>query len=193
MNSKNKKTNFFVHETSIIDKSVLIGENTKIWHFSHIMKNAKIGSNCTFGQNTHVGPEVIVGNNCKIQNNVSLYKGIILKNNVFCGPSCVFTNVLNPRAEFERKDEFKETVVRNGATIGANVTIICGITLNEYCLIGAGSTVTKDVPAYALMLGSPTRRAGWVSKAGYKLNEHLECPITQARFKKISEDQIVEL
>ncbi|OIO34865.1 MAG: N-acetyltransferase [Candidatus Omnitrophica bacterium CG1_02_40_15] len=163
-----KKT-FFVHESSYVDESVKIGKGTKIWHFSHILKNTKIGKNCSLGQNVMAGPDVIIGNNCKIQNNVSIYKCVTLEDDVFCGPSMVFTNVINPRAFIERKDEFKDTLVKKGATIGANATIICGVTIGEYALIAAGAVVTRDVPAYALVIGVPARFMGWVCKCGVAL------------------------
>lgn len=172
----------FVHESAYVDDGVELGEGTKIWHFSHILPRTLIGRNVSIGQNVVAGPDVTVGDNCKIQNNVSLYKGVVLEDGVFCGPSCVFTNVLNPRAEIERKDEFRKTRVRRGATIGANATIVCGHELGEYCMIGAGAVVTKDVPAYALMVGVPARRRGWVSRAGEILDETLTCPRTGERY-----------
>jgi UDP-2-acetamido-3-amino-2,3-dideoxy-glucuronate N-acetyltransferase len=172
----------FVHESAYVDDDVELGEGTKIWHFSHILPRTRIGRNVSIGQNVVAGPDVTIGDNCKIQNNVSLYKGVELEQGVFCGPSCVFTNVLNPRAEIERKDEFRLTRVRRGATIGANATIVCGHELGEYCMIGAGAVITKDVPAYALMVGVPARRIGWVSRAGEILNESLTCPRTGERY-----------
>jgi UDP-2-acetamido-3-amino-2,3-dideoxy-glucuronate N-acetyltransferase len=172
----------FVHESAYVDDGVELGEGTKVWHFSHILSRTRIGCNVSIGQNVVAGPDVTVGDNCKVQNNVSLYKGVELEQGVFCGPSCVFTNVLNPRAEIERKDEFRATRVRRGATIGANATIVCGHELGEYCMIGAGAVVTKDVPAYALMVGVPARRMGWVSRAGEILDETLICPRTGERY-----------
>lgn len=172
----------FIHESAYVDDGVEIGEGTKVWHFSHILPRTRIGRNVSIGQNVVAGPDVTVGDNCKIQNNVSLYKGVELEDGVFCGPSCVFTNVLNPRAEIERKDEFRPTRVRRGATIGANATIVCGHELGEYCMIGAGAVVTKDVPAYALMVGVPARRRGWVSRAGEILDKTLICPRTGERY-----------
>lgn len=172
----------FVHESAYVDDDVELGAGTKIWHFSHILPRTRIGRNVSIGQNVVAGPDVTIGDNCKIQNNVSLYKGVELEQGVFCGPSCVFTNVLNPRAEIERKDEFRLTRVRRGATIGANATIVCGHELGEYCMIGAGAVITKDVPAYALMVGVPARRIGWVSRAGEILNETLTCPRTGERY-----------
>ena len=159
----------FVHEISFVDEGVEIGEGTKIWHFTHILKGTRIGKDCVLGQNVMVGPDVVIGDRCKIQNNVSLYKGVILEDEVFCGPSCVFTNVLNPRAFIERKEEFKKTMVKKGATIGANATIICGNIIGKYALIGAGAVVTKDVPNYALIVGVPAKQIGWVCKCGTTL------------------------
>lgn len=172
----------FVHESAYVDEEVEIGRGTKVWHFSHILPRTHIGRNVSVGQNVVIGPDVAVGDNCKIQNNVSVYKGVTLEQGVFCGPSCVFTNVLNPRAEIERKDEFRPTFVRRGATIGANATIVCGYELGEYCMIGAGAVVTKDVPPFALMVGVPARRVGWVSRVGEILDETLICPRTGTRY-----------
>lgn len=166
----------FVHESSYVDDGVTLGDNTKIWHFSHILTGSTIGRNCSIAQNVMIGPDVVVGDNCKIQNNVSLYKGVTLEDGVFCGPSCVFTNVINPRAEVERKSEFRPTVVRRGASIGANATIVCGNELGAYCLIAAGAVVTRNVPEYAVMAGVPARRIGWASRAGEILGEDLICP-----------------
>ncbi|MCS7201940.1 MAG: N-acetyltransferase, partial [Dictyoglomus sp.] len=151
---------YFVHESSYVDEPVEIGEGTKIWHFCHILPYTTIGKNCVIGQNVMIGPRVKIGNNVKIQNNVSIYEGVELEDDVFCGPSCVFTNVINPRAFIERKSEFKKTIVKKGATIGANATIICGVTIGEYAFVGAGAVVTKDVPPYALVVGVPARQVG---------------------------------
>ncbi len=175
-------SDFSVHESAYVDDGCTIGAGTKIWHFAHIIKGTVLGKNCVVGQNVMIGPDVRTGDGCKIQNNVSLYKGVELGNDVFCGPSCVFTNVLNPRANVERKDEFKGTRVGDGATIGANATIVCGNTLGAYCMIGAGAVVTHDVPAYALMVGVPAKRMGWVSKAGEILGPDLVCPRTGVRY-----------
>ena len=172
----------FIHESAYVDEPCEIGEGTKIWHFCHILGHVSIGTGCSFGQNVMVGPDVVIGNNCKVQNNVSLYKGVELEDGVFCGPSCVFTNVNNPRAEVERKDEFRKTLVKRGATIGANATIICGATLGEYSFIAAGAVVTGDVAPYALMAGVPARRMGWMSQAGGKLGPDLICPIDGSRY-----------
>jgi len=159
-------SDYFVHETAVIDENVKIGKGTKIWHFTHILSGSEIGEHCILGQNVMVGPDVKIGNRCKIQNNVSVYKGVTLEDEVFCGPSMVFTNVVIPRAFIERKHEFKDTLVKRGATIGANATVICGVTIGRYSLIGAGAVVTKDVPDYALFLGVPAKHAGWVCKCG---------------------------
>jgi len=160
----------FIHETSFVDENVVIGEGTKIWHFSHILKDCKIGRDCSFGQNVVVGPDVIVGNKVKIQNNVSVYEGVTLEDGVFCGPSCVFTNVHNPRSEIVRKHEYRKTLVRKGVTLGANCTIVCGVTLGKYAFIGAGAVISKDVPDYALMVGVPGKQIGWMSEYGEKLD-----------------------
>lgn len=164
-----KDKDFFVHPSSYIDENVQIGKNTKIWHFCHILKNTKIGENCIIGQNVMIGPNVKIGNRVKIQNNVSVYDGVELEDDVFCGPSMVFTNVINPRSFIERKSEFKKTLVKRGATIGANATIVCGVTIGEYSFIGAGAVVTKNVPPYALVIGVPAKQTGWVCKCGTKL------------------------
>ncbi|MEJ5273841.1 MAG: acyltransferase [Spirochaetota bacterium] len=162
---------YFVHESSYVDEGVQIGEGTKIWHFSHIMKNAKIGKKCSLGQNVNVGSKAIIGNNVKIQNNVSVYDDVIIEDDVFCGPSMVFTNVINPRAFIERKDEYKKTLVKKGASIGANATIVCGVEIGRYALIGSGAVVTKNVPDYALMVGVPARQIGWVCYCGVTLKK----------------------
>ena len=160
----------FIHETSFIDENVIVGEGTKIWHFSHILKDCQIGKDCSLGQNVVVGPNVIVGNKVKIQNNVSVYEGVTLEDGVFCGPSCVFTNVHNPRSEIERKHEYRKTLVKKGATLGANCTIVCGITIGKFAFIGAGAVISKDVPDYALMVGVPGKQIGWMSEYGEKLD-----------------------
>lgn len=164
-----RKVRFFVHKSSYIDKNVKIGQGTKIWHFSHILENSQIGKDCTIGQNVMIGPNVRIGNKCKIQNNVSIYKGVVLEDMVFCGPSCVFTNVTTPRAFIERKDEFLPTLIKKGVTIGANATIICPATIGEYALVGAGAVVKKDVCGYALIVGIPARQIGWVCRCGVTL------------------------
>jgi UDP-2-acetamido-3-amino-2,3-dideoxy-glucuronate N-acetyltransferase len=161
--------NYFVHESSFVDEGADIGDGTKIWHFSHIMSGAKIGKNCSLGQNVNIGSRAIIRDGVKIQNNVSVYDDVIIEDDVFCGPSCVFTNVINPRAFIERKHEYRKTVVKKGATIGANATIVCGVTVGEYAMVGAGSVVTRDVPAYALVYGSPARVMGKVDRDGNKM------------------------
>lgn len=175
--------NFFIHESAYIDEGCTIGAGTKIWHFSHILSGVKIGRNCVIGQNVMIGPDVVVGNDCKIQNNVSLYKGIELEDGVFCGPSCVFTNVYNPRATVERKNEFLKTLLKKGATIGANATIVCGITLGEYCFIGAGAVVVKNVPPFACIVGNPARFIGWRCCCGEKLNETYVCNRCNSKYE----------
>ena len=160
---------YFVHESSYVDDGAEIGEGTKIWHFSHIMAGAKIGNNCNIGQNVVISPGVAVGNNVKIQNNVSVYTGVRIEDDAFLGPSCVFTNVINPRSHIIRKDEYKQTLVSRGASIGANATIVCGVTLGKYCFIGAGSVVTNDVPDYGLVYGNPARQHGWMCQCGVQL------------------------
>ena len=164
-----QQTRAFVHPTAVVDAGVVIGDGTKVWHWSHVSKNTSIGRNNVFGQNVFVADNVKTGDNCKVQNNVSLYKGVVLEDDVFCGPSCVFTNVIDPRAFIEKKAEFKSTLVKRGASVGANATVVCGNTLGRYCLIGSGAVVTHDVPDYALMLGVPARRQGWVCKCGARL------------------------
>lgn len=161
---------FFVHESSYVDEPCSIGAGTRIWHFCHVMPDSRIGRNCNIGQNVVISPRCEIGDNVKIQNNVSVYTGVVLEDDVFCGPSMVFTNVINPRSHVERKDEYKTTLVRKGATIGANATIVCGVTLGQYCFVGAGSVVTRDVPDYALVFGSPARRRGWVCRCGLGLD-----------------------
>lgn len=156
----------FIHESSYVDEGAVIGDGTKIWHFSHVLSGAQIGERCSLGQNVNVGSRAVIGNGVKIQNNVSIYDNVIIEDDVFCGPSCVFTNVINPRAFVERKDEYKKTVVKKGASIGANATIVCGVTIGEYALVGAGAVVTKDVPPYALVYGSPARVMGKVDRDG---------------------------
>lgn len=163
-------TDIFVHESSYIDEGCSIGSGTKIWHFSHIMKDCCIGNNCNIGQNVVISPEVKLGNNVKIQNNVSVYTGVICEDDVFLGPSCVFTNVINPRSHVNRKSEYRHTVIKKGASIGANATIVCGHNVGKYALIGAGAVVTKNVPDYALYVGNPGKQIGWVCQCGEKIN-----------------------
>lgn len=168
------------HPTAVIDEGAIIGEGTKIWHFSHVMSGAQIGSHCTLGQNVFVADKVKIGNHVKIQNNVSLYNGVTLEDNVFCGPSCVFTNVINPRAEIDRRGEYKKTLVMVGATIGANATLLCGNAIGRFAFVGAGCVITHDVKDYALMLGVPGKHVGWMGRHGYRLHQLSEkmwkCP-----------------
>lgn len=174
---------FHKHPSAIVDDGAIIGDGTRIWHFCHVLPGTVIGRNCVLGQNVMAGPDVRIGDGCKIQNNVTLYKGVTLENDVFCGPSCVFTNVLTPRAFVERKNEFAPTLVRHGATIGANATIVCGNTIGAYAMVGAGAVVTKDVPDYALVVGSPARQIGWVSRMGERLGDDLVCPRSGERYR----------
>jgi UDP-2-acetamido-3-amino-2,3-dideoxy-glucuronate N-acetyltransferase len=160
---------YFAHESCYIDDGCDIGAGTKIWHFGHVMAGARIGARCNIGQNVVISPRVVIGDNVKIQNNVSIYTGVVLEDDVFCGPSMVFTNVINPRSQVSRKDEYRQTLVRRGASIGANATIVCGHTIGQYAFIGAGAVVTRDVPDYALVVGNPGRVAGWVCECGVKL------------------------
>lgn len=166
---------YVAHESAYVDDGCNIGEGTRIWHFSHVLKGSRIGKSCSLGQNVVVGPNVTIGDECKIQNNVSVYEGVTLEDGVFCGPSCVFTNVRNPRAFVSRKEKFEPTIVRRGASIGANATIRLGVTLGEYCFIAAGAVVTKDVAPHALMAGVPATQIGWVSHAGEVLREDMTC------------------
>ena len=169
--SDNRKLmSYFVHESSYVDAGAVIGAGTKIWHFCHVMAGAVIGRRCTLGQNVVVMPGTRIGNDVKVQNNVSIYEGVTLEDEVFCGPSCVFTNVINPRSHIPRKSEFQPTLVRRGATIGANATVLCGHTLGEYCFIAAGAVLTEDVPPYALMAGVPARQVGWACRCGVRLS-----------------------
>lgn len=182
--------NFFIHETAIVDAGATIGSGTKIWHFCHVMATAVIGENCILGQNVFVGSDVRLGNQVKVQNNVSLYSGVECEDDVFLGPSMVFTNVFNPRSAVNRKEEFRKTVVRKGATIGANATIVCGTTLGRYCFVGAGAVVTRDVPDYALVIGNPARQTGWMSEAGEKLTfgqqQIAQCPLSGETYQLVN-------
>jgi UDP-2-acetamido-3-amino-2,3-dideoxy-glucuronate N-acetyltransferase len=180
-----------VHESAYIDDAdAPIGRGTRIWHFTHILTGVRIGAQCTIGQNVVIGPRVSVGNGCKIQNNVSVYEGVELEDGVFCGPSCVFSNVNNPRAEIVRRSEYRRTLVRRGATIGANATIVCGHELGAYCFIAAGAVVTGDVPAHALMAGVPARRVGWMSRAGLRLGPDLVCPSDGSRYREDADGRL---
>jgi UDP-2-acetamido-3-amino-2,3-dideoxy-glucuronate N-acetyltransferase len=183
---------YFVHESSYVDEGVEIGAGTKIWHFCHVMTNARIGERCNIGQNVLVSSGVTLGNNVKIQNNVSLYTGVYVEDDAFLGPSMVFTNVINPRSHVNRKDEYKTTLVRKGASIGANATIVCGVTLGKYCFVGAGAVVTRDVPDYALVYGSPARLHGWMCQCGEQLqfeNDRAVCRKCGDAYRK--QDQVV--
>ena len=178
---------YFAHETAVIDTPCEIGAGTKIWHFSHIMKDAKIGKNCKFGQNVVVSPDVVLGDNVKVQNNVSIYTGVICEDDVFLGPSMVFTNITNPRSAVVRRDQYEQTLVKKGASIGANATIICGHTIGEFAFIGAGAVVTKNVKPYALIVGNPGKHVGWMSEYGHRLNfddnNIAVCPESKERYK----------
>ncbi|HBB52360.1 MAG TPA: N-acetyltransferase [Legionellales bacterium] len=182
------------HPTAIIDEGAQIGEGTRIWHWVHISAQAKIGTYCSFGQNVYVGNKVIIGNNVKVQNNVSVYDNVTLEDDVFCGPSMVFTNVYNPRSAITRKDEYRNTVVKQGATLGANCTIVCGVTIGKYAFIGAGAVVNRDVPDYALMVGVPARQIGWMSRFGEQLkfiDNVATCSHTQEKYHLASEQCIL--
>ncbi len=182
-----KTKDYFAHETAVIDEGCTIGEGTKIWHFSHIMPNCSIGKNCNIGQNVVVSPDVHLGNNVKVQNNVSIYTGVICEDDVFLGPSMVFTNVINPRSAVNRRDAYMLTTVRKGASIGANATIVCGNDIGAYAFIGAGAVVVKEVPPYALVVGNPSRQIGWISEYGHRLDfdEHglATCPESKEKYR----------
>ncbi|HUB33931.1 MAG TPA: acyltransferase [Bryobacteraceae bacterium] len=182
---------YFVHESAYVDEPSEIGPGTKIWHFCHIMKNCRIGEKCNIGQNVVVSPDVVIGNNVKIQNNVSVYTGVILEDDVFCGPSMVFTNVMNPRSHVVRRNEYRTTLVRRGASFGANSTVVCGVTVGRYAFVGAGAVVTRNVPDYALLVGNPARVQGWMCACGVKLEferegetEHARCAACGCRYEK---------
>jgi len=174
----------YIHPTAIVDDGAVIGDGARLWHFVHVLPRTIVGEGAVLGQNVMAGPDVVIGRGCKIQNNVSLYKGVTLEEDVFCGPSCVFTNVMTPRAFVERKSEFLPTLVRRGASIGANATIICGVTIGAYAMIGAGAVVTRDVPNHALWVGNPARPMGWVSRSGERLGADLVCPRTDERYRE---------
>jgi UDP-2-acetamido-3-amino-2,3-dideoxy-glucuronate N-acetyltransferase len=180
----------YIHPTAIVHESAVLGDGTKVWHFSHIMKGARIGERCIFGQNCHVANDVIIGNNVKIQNNVSIYTGTLIEDDVFLGPSCVLTNVTNPRSQVSRHALYEKTLIRRGATVGANATVVCGIELGRYCFIGAGAVVAKDVLDYALMVGNPARQVGWMSRHGHRLGAPgadgiMRCPESKFRYKEV--------
>ena len=183
----NKKNEYFAHETAVIDDGCTIGKGTKIWHFSHIMSNCEIGEKCNFGQNVVVSPDVVLGKNVKVQNNVSIYTGVICEDDVFLGPSMVFTNVVNPRSNVNRRGEYVKTLVKQGATIGANATIVCGHTIGKFSFIGAGAVVTKDVPDYALLVGNPAKQIGWMSEFGHRLRFNDKgiaiCPESEEKYQ----------
>jgi UDP-2-acetamido-3-amino-2,3-dideoxy-glucuronate N-acetyltransferase len=196
MNGKSTTTGRFpdvrIHESAYVDDPVAIGAGTVIWHFCHILGEVTIGRNCSIGQNVMIGPRVRLGDGCKIQNNVSLYEGVTLEDDVFCGPSCVFTNVLTPRAFVSRKAEFKPTLVKRGATIGANATIVCGHVVGAYAFVGAGAVISRDVPDFALMAGVPARRIGWMSRSGERLGPQLTCPRDGSRYRQVAADRLEE-
>ncbi len=183
----------FIHETAVVDDGARLGNGTRVWHFVHVSAGAKIGAGCSLGQNVFVGNEVVIGDNVKIQNNVSVFDSVTLEDGVFCGPSMVFTNVYNPRAEVERKDEYRETLIRRGATLGANCTIVCGVTVGEYAFVGAATLINRDVPPFALMVGVPARRIGWMSHAGEKLGPDLVCPREGRRYRETGPDTLEEI
>ena len=193
-----KSIRWWKHESAIVDEGATIGEGTKIWHFSHVCSGAVIGNACSLGQNVFVGNQVVIGNNCKIQNNVSVYDNVTLEDDVFCGPSMVFTNVYNPRSAVSRKNEYRDTLVGQGATLGANCTIVCGVTIGRSAFIGAGAVINKDVPDYALMVGVPARQIGWMSEYGEQLDlqlsghEEAQCPHTQQRYR-LNERKLVQI
>lgn len=185
--------NYFVHESSYVDEPCEIGEGTKIWHFSHVMKDSKMGKKCNIGQNVVISPGVTLGNNVKVQNNVSIYTGVICEDDTFLGPSCVFTNVINPRSFIERKEEYKQTIIKKGASIGANSTIVCGYDIGRYAFIGAGAVVTKDIPDYALVVGNPARIIGYVCECGNRLekrNNEYKCNICNKEYEMLNENLV---
>jgi acetyltransferase-like isoleucine patch superfamily enzyme len=188
-----KKLPYYVHDTAVVDEGASIGDGTKIWHFSHVLSGSRIGANVSLGQNVVIGPNVSIGAGCKIQNNVSIFDGVTLEEAVFCGPSCVFTNVKNPRTEVNRRGEFMPTRVRRGATIGGNATIVCGNEIGEYAMVGAGAVVTHDVPAHALVVGNPARQIGWVSHSGERLPENLVCPRDGRRYRVSAQGTLEEI
>ena len=194
MTGTTEQKTYFVHESSYVDEPCSIGAGTKIWHFSHVMKNSQIGEKCNIGQNVVISPDVVIGNNVKIQNNVSVYTGCILEDDVFCGPSMVFTNVVNPRSHVIRKDEYKTTLVKRGASLGANCTVVCGTTIGCYAFVGAGSVVTRDVPNYALVYGNPARVRGWMCACGINLEfeggSRGKCKACGAEYIKSGEQQV---
>ena len=185
-------TLFHAHETAIIDEGAFIGEHTRIWHWVHVSCGARIGKHCSLGQNVYVGNRVLIGNNVKIQNNVSIYDNVTLEDDVFCGPSMVFTNVYNPRSAVNRKEAYRDTLIKRGVTLGANCTIVCGVTIGEYAFVGAGAVITKSVPSYALMVGVPAKQIGWMSRFGERLLFRLEADGTQVAICKNTGDRYVK-
>ena len=188
---RSKTQGAFVHPSAVVDDNVQIGRGTKIWHFCHMLSHSKIGDNCNIGQNVVIGPDVRIGGGCKIQNNVSVYKGITLENGVFCGPSMVFTNIYNPRAEIGKMDQVRSTLVKKGATIGANATIVCGVTLGRYCFIGAGAVVNKNIPDFALVVGNPAKQIGWACECGERLSDDLECLACEKKYEKGTDGLVI--
>jgi UDP-2-acetamido-3-amino-2,3-dideoxy-glucuronate N-acetyltransferase len=184
INTTNTQPNPTIHKTAIIDSGAHIGQGTRIWHWTHVCAGAVIGKNCNIGQNVFIADQVIIGTGCKIQNNVSVYQGVILEDYVFCGPSMVFTNIYNPRAQIRKMDQVRPTLVKTGATLGANCTIVCGITIGRYALIGAGAVVNRNIPDYALVVGNPSRQIGWVCQCGERLTDDLECPVCEKKYTK---------
>jgi UDP-2-acetamido-3-amino-2,3-dideoxy-glucuronate N-acetyltransferase len=182
----------FIHPTAIVDDGVFVGTGSRIWHFTHILTGTRLGAHCVIGQNVMIGPNVVLGDGVKVQNNVSIYAGVTIEDDVFCGPSCVFTNVLTPRAFVERKQEFARTLVRRGASIGANATIVCGVTIGRYAMIGAGAVVTKDIKDHALVVGNPARPRGWVARTGEVLGPDLVCPRTGERYHETEAGLVAE-
>ena len=183
----------FIHETAIVDEGAIIGKGSRIWHWVHVCGGARIGAGCSLGQNVFVGNKVVLGDRVKVQNNVSIYDNVTIEDEVFCGPSMVFTNVINPRAGVEKKDEYKNTLVKRGASLGANCTIVCGVTINEYAFIGAGAVVTRDVPQFAVMAGVPARRIGWASHAGEMLDDDLICLREGRKYQEVGSGLLEEV
>jgi UDP-2-acetamido-3-amino-2,3-dideoxy-glucuronate N-acetyltransferase len=182
-----------IHPTAIVDEGARIGAESRVWHWAHVCGGAVIGEGCSLGQNVFVGNKVVIGDRVKIQNNVSVYDNVVLEDGVFCGPSMVFTNVYNPRAEVERKSEYRDTVVKKGATLGANCTIVCGVTIGEYAFVGAGTVVNRDIPPFALVVGNPARRIGWMSHSGERLGDDLVCPRDGRRYRLAGPNQLEEI